>query len=279
MRALVVNDDGVDSVGIHTLATVAVQAGHEVLIAAPHTERSGSSAAFSALEDDGRLVVHETRLDGLQGVRALGIEGTPALIAFLACHGAFGSPPDLVLSGVNHGPNLGHAVLHSGTVGAALTAAAQGTPAMAVSLAAAKPTHWATAAQVSRQSLDRLVQGIPPGTVLNVNVPDVPPGLLRGLQEARLAAFGAVQADIGEVGEGFVTVTFRETDEELEPGTDAAWLHEGWATATVVHGPTEHGGDPDGLAVAVPVGGGAGRPGVAGDGRADGGDRYGGGGR
>jgi 5'-nucleotidase len=62
-------------------------------------------------------------------------------------------------------------------------------------------------------------------------VPDIPPGQLRGLRPASLAAFGAVQAEIGERGEGFVTATFQEIADEPEPGTDVALLQEGWATA------------------------------------------------
>jgi 5'-nucleotidase len=125
MRVLVTNDDGIDSIGLRVLAGVAVEAGCEVVVAAPHTERSGSSAALTVLEEHGRLGVHEHRLAGLD-VRALGVEATPAFIAMVAARGAFGEPPDLVASGMNHGPNTGHAVLHSGTVGAALTAATFG---------------------------------------------------------------------------------------------------------------------------------------------------------
>jgi 5'-nucleotidase len=144
-----------------------------------------------------------------------------------------------VLSGVNHGPNTGHAVLHSGTVGAALTAATHGRRALAVSMAAAEPRHWETAGEVARRALGWLLAHGVEGTVLNVNVPDVPLDRLRGLRQARLAAFGAVQADVGETGEGHVTMTFSEIDAEHEAGTDAALLVRGWATATALRAPCE----------------------------------------
>lgn len=238
MRALVTNDDGIDSEGLRTLAAVAVQVGLEVVVAAPHTEHSGTSAAMTAVADDGRLVVHEHQLDGLDGVRAVSVEAAPGYITFAAAHGAFGAPPDVVLSGVNYGPNTGYAVLHSGTVGAALTATRYDVPAVAVSLALSGEPEWATAAEVTARVLKWLGSHADP-VVLNVNVPDVPLADLRGVRSARLASFGAVQADVGEVGEGFVTITYREVEKELEPGTDAALLADGWATVTPLTPPHE----------------------------------------
>lgn len=239
MRALVTNDDGVDSVGIRTLAGVVAEAALDVVVAAPHKEFSGASASFSALQEDGRLVVHERHLPGLDGVLALGVEASPGFITFAAAHGAFGPPPDIVVSGINHGPNTGQAVLHSGTVGAALTASTFGFRALAVSLAGSAPTQFDTAAAVARRALTWLLaQDIGP-TVLNVNVPDVPADRLRGLRSAPLAEFGAVQADIGETGTGYVTMTLAEIKAGTDDGTDAWLLAEGWATATALRAPCQ----------------------------------------
>src|ERR1700753_257076 len=127
MRALITNDDGIDSPGVRILAQVAVAAGLDVTIAAPDSERSGTSAMMSALESGGRLLAEERKLDGLEDV------------------GAFGGRPDIVLSGINRGPNLGRAILHSGTVGAALTGASAGLPGMAFSLARDAAVHCDTA--------------------------------------------------------------------------------------------------------------------------------------
>lgn len=77
------------------------------MVAAPQTERSGSSAALSALEAGGRLLTQERALPGLPGVRAVAAQASPALIVFLAAHGAFGPRPDVVLSGINKAPTPG----------------------------------------------------------------------------------------------------------------------------------------------------------------------------
>jgi 5'-nucleotidase len=239
MRALITNDDGVDSVGIHTLTRIAVAAGLDVTVAAPHEERSGSSAALSALEEGGRLVVERRALEGLDGVQVYAVHATPALIAFVGARGAFGEAPDVLLSGINHGPNTGQAVLHSGTVGAALTAASHGVPALALSLATTRPAHWDTASEVARRALDWFVAHADRTYVLNVNAPDIPLGELRGLRAASLASVGAVQANIGERGQGYVTATFTAPGGEPDPGSDAALLRQGWASATALQAPCE----------------------------------------
>lgn len=239
MRALITNDDGVHTIGIRALASVAVEAGLDVTVAAPHQERSGASASLTALEADGKLIVHPGSFDEVPQAQVVGVEASPALIAFVGARGAFGERPDVVLSGINHGPNTGNAILHSGTVGAALTAAAHGIPALAVSLATATPSEWETAKMAAREALRWMLENGAPGWVLNINAPNVPPDQYLGIKQAPLADFGAVQAEVGELGEGFVTVTFSEINAERETGTDAALLLDGWATATVLRAPWE----------------------------------------
>lgn len=233
------NDDGIDGRGLSVLARLAVEAGLDVVVAAPHTERSGASASLTALAADGRLAVTDRQWADLPGVPIRSVEASPALIGFVAARGAFGPPPDIVLSGINHGPNTGHAILHSGTVGAALTGATHGALAMAVSLASADPRHWDTAESVARRALRWVIGSGQRGSVLNINIPDVPPPELRGLRAAPLAAFGAVQADIGESGADFVTVTFREIRPDEADETDAGLVAQGWATATALRAPVE----------------------------------------
>lgn len=240
MRALVTNDDGIHSPGLHHLACVALDAGLEVLVAAPVTEASGASASLIATRTDGRLNVHDVAVPGLEA-RCVSVEASPAYLTWAAARGAFGTKPDLVLAGINKGPNTGTAVLHSGTVGAALTAAAHGIPALAVSLAAVEPDHWETATWVAEQAVTWLQerdQRDPGPVVLNVNVPDVPLGDLAGIVQAPLASFGAVQADIAELGAGFLVLTVTDGDAGQEPGSDAALQAGGWATVTALRGPT-----------------------------------------
>ncbi|GAB2689520.1 5'/3'-nucleotidase SurE [Thalassiella azotivora] len=238
MRVLVTNDDGVAAQGVRALAQVVADAGHEVIVAAPHQEQSGTSASLTALRPGGLLAVAEHELDGLD-VAAVGVEASPAFIVFAAMHGAFGRVPELVVSGINHGPNTGHAVLHSGTVGAALTASTFGCRAMAVSLTGSAPQRFDTAAQVAREGFAWVTEHGVPGTVLNLNVPDVAPGELRGVRSAPLASFGAVQAEVADRGDRFVTMTFTEIEAVEDDGTDAALAAGGWATATILRGPCE----------------------------------------
>ena len=235
MRALVTNDDGIGSVGLRTLAAVSVEVGLEVVVAAPSSEYSGSGASLAAHESGRRLVFQDVELGVMGANRCIAVDATPAFIALAAATGAFGPPPDIVLSGINLGPNTGHAILHSGTVGAAMTAFAHGCPAVAFSLAASRPTEFGTAAAVAKHVLRwMLASDALPDAVFNVNVPDVPLGDLRGLRAAGLAAFGAVQASVAEVGRGFVTMTFEKVSSGYEPGTDAALVKSGWATVTPI---------------------------------------------
>ena len=245
-RCLITNDDGIDSAGLHVLAGVALDAGFEVVVAAPMQECSGASASITAVEEDGRFVVEPRTVRGLgEACAVLAVGGLPAFIALTGMRGAFGPPPDIVLSGINNGPNTGYAVLHSGTAGAALTASTFGARAMAVSLnvrmrspsgagvapSAASPPHWETAAEIARRALPVLVAS-DPGTVLNLNAPNVALSEVRGFERARLARFGAVQTNVAERGEGYVKVALAEIEAEYEPGTDAALIAAGYATIT-----------------------------------------------
>jgi 5'-nucleotidase len=236
-RALVTNDDGISSEGIRVLARMAVDAGLEVVVAAPHEEASGSSASLRAVEAEGRILVEEHPLSGLPDVPAYGVRAAPGFIALIGARRAFGPTPDVVLSGVNRGVNTGHAILHSGTVGAAFTAATQGCPALAVSLAVSDDDpqlHWETAAEVAARVLPAVLED-DQSLVLNVNVPNVEPASLRGLGRGRLASFGAVQTNVAEVGRGYVRIAVAEPDAEMERGTDAWLVAHGYASLTALH--------------------------------------------
>jgi 5'-nucleotidase len=260
-RVLITNDDGIDAPGLRALGRAAAAAGLDVVVAAPLREASGMSAAMTATtESDGRVMLETRELTGLDGVPAYGVAGSPGFIALIASRGAFGPAPDLVLSGINRGANAGHAILHSGTVGAALTAAANGARAMAVSLdvlTAAAATaasggaaiaaidlvddesrHWDTAAGFARDLLASLLDA-PDGTVFNLNVPDAPRSGVRGLRRAGMARFGQVQMTIAEVGQGYVRTALEEGAGRLDDGTDLACLAEGYASVTPLHGITE----------------------------------------
>jgi 5'-nucleotidase len=238
---VVTNDDGIDSDGLRALAEASVAAGLEVVVAAPDGEASGTSAALTPAmltpaSANGRVVLRRTELAGLPGVPAYAVRALPAYIAFTAVRGAFGPRPLMLLSGINLGPNTGRAVLHSGTVGAAMTAAIAGVRAAAFYLDVrdlAAERHWATAAQVAAEVLATLPE-LPRGTLLNVNVPNLPPDQLRGIRSARLATRGAVQVSVVASGEEFFEVTMSEDGEGAEPESDTAVVSQGFAAVTPV---------------------------------------------
>jgi 5'-nucleotidase len=231
LRALVTNDDGISSEGLRVLALVARHLSFEVIVAAPATDTSGSSASLHATEVDGRIVLEPHPLNGLEGGACYGMPATPGFISLLAARGAFGRPPDVLLSGINLGANMGRAVIHSGTVGAALTAGAQGIRALAMSLQDGQRMPWETASHVAEQMLSRLLD-LPPATVLNVNVPNVALGDLRGIRQATLAKFGVVETRIINATEGYLEVSLMDTGAQLDEGSDTALVASGYATVT-----------------------------------------------
>jgi 5'/3'-nucleotidase len=134
MRVLVTNDDGVASPGLHALARALVDENHDVVVVAPDREMSGSAAAIGQVHVEVGIDAERIDLPRLDGVPAYAVAGPPGLCVLTARLGGFGDPPDVVVSGINPGCNTGRAVLHSGTVGAALTAANFGCRGLAVSI-------------------------------------------------------------------------------------------------------------------------------------------------
>jgi 5'-nucleotidase len=234
---LITNDDGVTSEGLRHLAVIAVAAGLDVVVAAPDAEASGSGSAMKAVAAGEWVAVSRLQLDGMPAVPAYAVAALPAFIAFAGARGAFGRRPYFVLSGINRGPNIGTAILHSGTVGAAMTAVNAGVPGAAFSLAVddqrQEHVHWATAAQVAAQvipSLPRLQRGV----LLNVNVPNVPADRLQGLRRCPLAHAGTAQLMLTGTGEESLGITLHDNRPEPAPGTDAALVAAGYASVTAV---------------------------------------------
>ncbi len=232
-RVLVTNDDGIEATGIAVLAAALAEAGHDVVVAAPRHERSGSGAAVGHLADGTQIEVREHRLATAPDVPAYGVDGPPALCSLLGFFEVFGPKPDVVLSGINRGANTGRGLLQSGTVGAVLTAADLGISGAAISLhtdGSGRP-HWATAATVALATLDWLV-GLPRKTALNVNVPDVAVPALRGCRWGRISAFGPFATSVvGEVP-GLLMVRITPRSVVLKHDTDTALLDEGFVTVT-----------------------------------------------
>jgi 5'-nucleotidase len=230
MRILVTNDDGIDSPGIMVLAGAARDLGFEVIVAAPGWNSSGASGALTAVQQEGSVVMEAREVRELPNTPVYAVQAAPAYIARAAVRGAFGEPPDVVLSGINAGANTGQAVLHSGTVCAALTAFTHGASAMAVSIDDHQPQHWETAAYVAKP-LIKWITDLDQPIVLNVNVPDRPVSELRELRRAELATFGAVQTHMTEITGGHIRVEYSELSAD-ELGTDACLLADGFTTIT-----------------------------------------------
>jgi 5'-nucleotidase len=234
MRVLVTNDDGIRAPGIAPLAAAVVAAGHDVVAAAPQEDMSGSSAAIGRMHADETIDVEEVVLPGVDAP-CYGVLGPPALAVMAARLGGFGEPPAVVVSGINPGPNTGRAVLHSGTVGAALTAANFGVSGVAVSIGVGDPYRWETAAELAVAALGWLVEQ-PPRTVLNLNVPNLPREELRGVRAASLAPFGTVRAALVESQGGGLQMELAEHGVELPPDSDTALVRSGWAALTSLVG-------------------------------------------
>lgn len=177
IKVLISNDDGVYAPGLAALAEALSEVA-EIQVIAPDRNRSGAS---NSLTLDRPLEAHEHH-NGF-----ISLNGTPTDCVHMGVSGVFGMVPDLVVSGINAGGNLGDDVIYSGTVAAAMEGRSMSLPPIAVSLASHTPEHYATAAQVAAmlvRDVERL--NLAPRTVLNVNVPDVPMDEVQGIHVTRL---------------------------------------------------------------------------------------------
>jgi 5'/3'-nucleotidase len=258
VRILVTNDDGVSAPGIAALARAAVATGHDVVVVAPMVDYSGAGAAVGPVHSRDGIDYESYDIDGLAGVPTFGIDGPPALAVIVAAVGGFGARPDIVVSGINHGANVGRSALHSGTVGAALTAAHFGMRSLAVSIRWGEdPVPWDTPATLAGAMIPALVDAAA-GTVLNLNVPDLPISELRGVRHGRLGRSGTIRSAVHDAGTAevgaehphlalppFPSGTLRLNltppgdDRELDLDTDAGLAADGFACLTPLVGVRE----------------------------------------
>lgn len=239
-RLLLVNDDGVGAIGLQKLQAAAGSVSDDVWTVAPASERSGNSHAISLTQPLRARQLSE---------REFAVDGTPVDCVALALSALLDRPPDLVLSGVNRGPNLAGDILYSGTCGAAREAALRGFPAAALSVAAipGKEDDWGGVdgylpALVSQLLAARV------STFLNINFPSLPAHEIAGTQVTRAGSYpsdrftahqgedprgvpywwlaleyplgaGTPGTDLAAVGAGFISITPLRADM-----TDDAWL-------------------------------------------------------
>lgn len=214
MRILVSNDDGYLAPGIACLArTLAAIATIDVV--APDRDRSGAS---NSLTLDRPLRARRTE-NGFTCV-----DGTPTDCVHLAITGLMEQQPDMVISGINRGANLGDDVLYSGTVAAAVEGRFLGAPAIAVSLVGHKGEHYQTAADIVVRLVHKLrEQPLPADTILNVNVPDLPLHEIRGFEATRLGHRHKAEAVIRAAdprGNPIYWVGGPGAEADAGPGTD-----------------------------------------------------------
>ena len=246
-RLLLTNDDGIDSVGLHVLARAMLDHG-DVVVAAPDSEYSGAGASLGALH-----VIHpELRPAKVAGIdEAWAVTGPPGLCVMFARLGVFG-PIDLVVSGINPGANVGRAIYHSGTVGAALTARNGGISGVAVSQAVAgfgiegqgwdemiADQCWDAAAAVASEVVAAiLAEPVADPVVVNVNVPNLPLGqIVRwrhaavGLLPPRTVARGVLDPVSGKEGVFAVRMEWGDAV-DLPPETDGGAIERDEVTIT-----------------------------------------------
>ncbi len=232
------NDDGIESEGIHVLARALATTGHDIVVVAPDRNWSGAGAALGDFDPTRPLAVQRVEIPDAPGIEAWALDGPPALTVVTGRLGAFGDPPDLIVSGINAGVNTGRTVLHSGTVGAVLAGQNFGISGLAVSVATTDPWHWDAAAEIAVEVLD-LVIAAPPRSALNLNVPGLPRDEIKGVRWARLAPFGALRAAITASSDTHVEYVLEPTGYEPGPDTDQGCIDRGYASLTTLAGVVE----------------------------------------
>jgi len=228
MRILLTNDDGIQAVGIRDLYKALVAAGHDVLVAAPISEQSAVGHAITIAAP---LRVKEFRENGFSG---LGVSGTPADCVKLALTTLMQEPPDVVVSGINAGPNVGVDILYSGTVSAATEGALMGFPAVAVSGDDYAPKDQTGQGRyVAGFLAGRPWEAVPPRCVLNLNFPARPVEQALGLRicpptPAVYKDWYVTRQD--PRGRDYHWLTGVIPPEALSPDTDRALLTQGYIT-------------------------------------------------
>lgn len=230
MHFLLSNDDGITARGIEILSEWMQQKG-DVTIVAPDQDRSGASNSLTLTSPVRIREIAE---------RTYRVNGTPTDCVHIALTGLLDSDPDMVISGINAGANLGDDVIYSGTVAAAMEGRFLGLPAIAVSLAYdEKPIHYETAAQAVAFIVERLCHDpLPADTILNINVPDRPWQDIRGFEVTRLGHRHRAEPMVRMLdprGEPMYWIGPAGAEQDAGPGTDFDAVRRGYVSITPIH--------------------------------------------
>lgn len=233
MRILISNDDGIDSVGIYELAKAMKELG-EVTVVAPKTEQSAVGHAITMKYP--LRVKNHFKNDEFFGYS---VDGTPADCIKMGIRNLMTAPPDLVVSGINHGSNTAINIIYSGTVSAAREAAIMNVPAIAVSVCDHDASHFDYACKLAQKlALEITKNKLVSGTMLNVNVPNIPFKEVKGVLTTKMGK--SKWADIYEkrvdpYGTEYYWLTGKLLDSDTTPDTDQHAVKNGFATVTPIH--------------------------------------------
>mgnify|MGYP001450710866 FL=1 len=230
---LVTNDDGIYTDGIYWLWEAVKDFGN-VLVVAPDTEKSAVGHAITITNP--LRTKHVNRRGGFSGYA---VNGTPADCVKIAVRSILKSPPDLVVSGINYGANVGTNVIYSGTVSAATEGTFLGIPSVAVSIDSHHPEDFKPAMDITQNTLNKVLEfSLPEGTLLNVNVPDIPGTKIKG---TRITTQGnAYFKDRFEKREDprgniYYWMTGESIDPDSSGNTDNWALKDGYISVTPIH--------------------------------------------
>ena len=223
-KILLTNDDGIHAEGLQALEEALQAISAQVWVVAPHTEMSASSQAISLLRP-----VHYEQLSE----RKFAVEGTPADAVIVGLGKLLPFEPDLVISGVNRGGNMGENVFYSGTVAAAFEALLSGIPAFAISVASRRAFEFDVAAAFAAKLAEKMLrEPLPPGVLLNVNVP-VPwrNGVVLTRQSPKISK-NLLAENLDPRGRRYFWIHEQADQSKIEPGTDYAAIQAGSISVT-----------------------------------------------
>lgn len=232
MRLLLTNDDGIFADGLAALREALADIADAVYVIAPDRERSAVGHAITMHRP---LRVRKASFEDQQ-IHGWVVDGTPADCVKLALESLVPEIPDLVIAGINCGPNLGTDVLYSGTVASAMEGLINGIPSLAVSLATRHTPNYSLAARFTRQLLPLILEnGLPTGTLLNVNVPGCDPRGYRITRLGTLRYVNAIDKRTDPRGRDYFWMAGRpEVVGQTSPDTDIAAVQDGYISVTPI---------------------------------------------
>jgi len=229
VNILISNDDGYHAKGLLALSSALSELA-DITVVAPDRNRSGAS---NSLTLDAPLRVRQEAQD------VYSVNGTPTDCVHVAITGFLDKDPDMVISGINHGANLGDDVLYSGTVAAAMEGRFLGLPAVAISLVSSRSANMPAAARIAQDLIRLLVKSpLPRDAILNVNVPDLPYEKLAGFRAARLGHRHRAEPVVRSTdprGSTIYWVGPAGPEQDSGPGTDFNAIAEGFVSVTPLH--------------------------------------------